>query len=76
MGRDQALLGNLDPVRTLRNGTPESVMAALAACHQQAGERYIVGAGCEVPRDTPLENVRALTEYARSPAGGHRSSGA
>ncbi len=65
MGPDQALLGNLDPVRALRNAAPESVMAALAACHQQAGERFLVGAGCEVPRDTPLENVRALAEYAR-----------
>ncbi|MBI3464911.1 MAG: uroporphyrinogen decarboxylase family protein [Planctomycetes bacterium] len=65
MGPDQVLLGNLDPVRTLRNATPESVTAALSACHQQAGERYIVGAGCEVPRDTPLENFRALTGYAQ-----------
>jgi MtaA/CmuA family methyltransferase len=69
MGPDQILLGNLDPVRTLRYGTPASVTAALAACHRQAGERYIVGAGCEVPRDTPLENVRALTEYARQNVG-------
>jgi uroporphyrinogen-III decarboxylase len=59
------VMGNLDPVRTLRNGASELVTAALAACHRQAGDRYIVGAGCEVPRDTPLENVRALAAYAR-----------
>lgn len=29
-----------------------------------AGARYIVGAGGEIPRDTPLENVRGLTQYA------------
>ena len=28
--------------------------------------RYIVGAGCEVPRDTPEANVRAMPDYARS----------
>jgi MtaA/CmuA family methyltransferase len=66
MGPNQALLGNIDPVRSLRNGTPESVAADIAACHRQAGARFIVGAGCEIPRDTPLENVRALTDYARS----------
>ena len=64
MGPDQVLLGNIDPVRSLRNGTPESVTADIAQCHRQAGNRYIVGAGCEVPRDTPLANVRAMTEYA------------
>ncbi len=66
MGPQQVLLGNIDPVRVLRNGTPETVTAAIAACHHQAGPRYIVSAGCEVPRDTPEANVRALTEYARA----------
>ncbi|HID21087.1 MAG TPA: hypothetical protein EYP14_01620 [Planctomycetaceae bacterium] len=62
----QVLLGNIAPVRVLRDGTPESVREAIAECHRQAGPRYIVGAGCEVPRETPPENLRALTEYARS----------
>jgi uroporphyrinogen-III decarboxylase len=66
MGPSQILLGNIDPVAVLRGSTPESVTAAIAQCHREAGDRYIVGAGCEVPRDTPLANVQALTEYARS----------
>lgn len=66
MGPTQVLLGNLDPVAVLRNGTAEGVSAAIAACHRQAGPRYIVGAGCEVVRDTPVENLRALTDYART----------
>ncbi len=64
MGPDQVLLGNIDPVRVLRDGTPESIREALAQCHRSAGERYIVGAGCEVPRGTPAENLRAMIEYA------------
>jgi MtaA/CmuA family methyltransferase len=69
MGPDQVLLGNLNPVKALRDSTPESIRAALADCHRQAGPRYIVGAGCEIPRDTPDANVMALREYAaRSPA--------
>jgi MtaA/CmuA family methyltransferase len=66
MGAEPVLLGNIDPVRMLRNGTPEAITAAIAQCHQEAGERYIIGAGCEVPRNTPAENLLALTEYARS----------
>jgi MtaA/CmuA family methyltransferase len=66
MGSSQVLLGNLDPVRAVRGGTPESIAAALAECHRAAGPRYIVGAGCEVPRDAPPENVRAFAAYARA----------
>jgi uroporphyrinogen-III decarboxylase len=52
-------------VRDLRDGTPASVYAAMAECHRQAGPRFIAGAGCEVPRDTPAANVHALVRYAR-----------
>jgi MtaA/CmuA family methyltransferase len=64
MGPEQVLLGNIDPVRALRDGTPESVYAAISECHAQAGARYIVSAGCETPRGTPAENMRAMARYA------------
>jgi MtaA/CmuA family methyltransferase len=66
MGPRQALCGNINPVVVLRNGTPQAITAALAQCHREAAGRYIVGAGCEVPRDTPLENLRAMCTFARS----------
>jgi len=66
VGAGTTLAGNIDPVEILRNGTPEEVTTAITECHRQAGSRYIVGAGCEVPRDTPEANVSALTTYARS----------
>jgi len=66
MGPQQVLLGNLDPVAALRNGAPQGITAAVAECHRQAGSRYIVGAGCEVVRDTAAENVLAMRDYARS----------
>jgi MtaA/CmuA family methyltransferase len=65
MGPEQVLLGNLHPVQVVRDGTPESIRAALAQCHREAGPHFIVGAGCEIPRGTPDANVRALTDYAR-----------
>ena len=65
MGPAQMLLGNIDPVRVLRDGNAQSVEDAIAECHRQAGRRYIVGAGCEIPRGTPYENVHAMTRYAQ-----------
>jgi MtaA/CmuA family methyltransferase len=66
MGPNQVLLGNLNPVQVLRNGTTQGVTDAIAACHREAGPRFIVGAGCEVPRDTPAANLRSLCAYAHS----------
>jgi MtaA/CmuA family methyltransferase len=64
MGAQQVLLGGIDPVRVLQNGTPQKVLEAVAECHRQAGPRYIAGAGCEVPPDTPPANLLALARYA------------
>jgi len=66
MGPNTILLGNLNPVTVLRNGDAAGVTAAIAECHHQSGPRFIVGAGCEVPRDTPPENLRALCAYAHT----------
>jgi MtaA/CmuA family methyltransferase len=66
VGPRTALLGNIDPVRVLRNGTAGETERALAACARDAGSPYIVGAGCEIPRGTPRENIEALTKFARA----------
>lgn len=64
MGPRQVLLGNVDPVRVMRNGTPEEVTREVVRCRQQAGERFIISAGCEIPRDTPEANLRAMLRCA------------
>jgi MtaA/CmuA family methyltransferase len=66
MGPETTLAGNIHPVNVLRDQSAEAVTAAIAACHAEAGHRYIVAAGCEVPRGTPESNVFALRDYARS----------
>lgn len=66
LGEDCVLLGNLNPVTVMRNGNPEVITRAITECHQQAGARFIVGAGCEIPRDTPVDNLRALCSYAHA----------
>ncbi|NUP99282.1 MAG: uroporphyrinogen decarboxylase family protein [Armatimonadetes bacterium] len=62
---ETALLGNIDPVSVLFQASPEVVAARLAECHAVCGTRFVVGAGCEVPKQTPHENLRALVDYAR-----------
>ncbi|MDR3692673.1 MAG: uroporphyrinogen decarboxylase family protein [Fimbriimonas sp.] len=62
------LLGNLDPVREVLNSDPESIESRLDECHRIAGDRYIVGAGCEIPAKTTDDNLLAFSRY------GHRLS--
>ncbi len=66
MPEPRVLLGNIDPVRVLRDGTPEQVEAALEECWRAAGPSYIAGPGCETPRGTPAENMEAMARFARS----------
>jgi len=65
IGPEPALLGNIDPVSVVRNGTPEAIVRGCAACADAVGPRHIVGAGCEIPPDTPHENLLALSTFAR-----------
>ena len=65
-GPKQIICGNINPVSVLRDRTPEEVYMAIEDCHKQAGEKFVVAAGCEVTRDTPIENIRTLFNYATS----------
>ncbi|GAB4255339.1 MAG: methylcobamide--CoM methyltransferase [Acidobacteriota bacterium] len=67
-GPDQVLLGNLNPVETVLAGPREKIAAELAACWEAAGPRYIVGAGCEIPRGTPAGHLEAMRDFARRTA--------
>lgn len=69
MGPQQVLAGNADPIKVVRNGTLEQVIAVLRQCHEDAGDKYILAAGCEIPRDAPLGNVTAFKDYARHTPG-------
>lgn len=54
--------GNLDPVADILNGTPESIRAKNKRCYAEAGNPFVVNAGCEIPSATPRENLKALCE--------------
>ena len=66
VGPALCVAGNVDPVRGIKDSTPGEVRAAFAESHEQAGENYVLAAGCEIPPDTPEENVKAMFEYAQS----------
>ena len=57
------LCGNYDPVAVVLQGTPETIRAHVNACCDLFPDgRYISAAGCEVPRNTPPENLMAVRE--------------
>jgi len=62
MGSDIVLAGNLDPVDDLLHGKPLEIRSKVAEIYRLIGNPMIVTAGCEIPRDTPHENLRALCE--------------
>lgn len=66
VGPGQALIGNLDPVRDVRNGSPESIQKSLETLQHTAGQAWIVAAGCEIVRDTPHENLHAMRMFAQT----------
>lgn len=66
IGKKVCLLGNLNPAGALLRGTPESVTAeAEAALAATRGTRFLLGSGCEVAPQTPLENMRAMVACGR-----------
>jgi len=68
MGPDQVIIGNVNPVQVVKEGNPALIRQEVARCHREAGSRFIVGAGCEIPRGTPPENLKALCAYAHETA--------
>jgi len=66
MGPRQVIAGNLNPLKNLRDGTPQTIVQALDAVQSQAGAPWIVAAGCEIVRDTPHKNVHALVNFAQT----------
>lgn len=67
LGPGTVILGNIDTVTLVRGGSPEDIKSALSACARDAGySAYIVGAGCEIPRDSPAANVLAMRDFAQS----------
>jgi MtaA/CmuA family methyltransferase len=59
LGGVASVNGNFDPVAVLLQGTPEEVARATRECLREGDARCMISAGCEVPVDTPHENLLA-----------------
>jgi uroporphyrinogen decarboxylase len=46
----------------LRKYTSERIQAAFRGIYEEVGNPYFVNAGCEIPAETPPENLRAVCE--------------
>ena len=62
-----SVLGMIDPAQVMRFGTPADVrrQARQMMSTMGPGGGFIMGPGCALPADTPLENVQTLMEFAR-----------
>ena len=57
--------GNLDPVSVFLQGTPDQVRQGVFANATTGGRRWISGGGCEIPDQTPAENLHAQSRALR-----------
>lgn len=65
LGKNQVFCGNIDPVGVIRNGNPELIEREVNKLLSQTRNKLILASGCEVPKDTPLENYMALYNASR-----------
>lgn len=71
IGPAKALIGNLDPTRTLLQGTPEDVYReSLRVIGEARGTdgRFILGSGCFVPLGTTAGNIREMVHASADAA--------
>jgi uroporphyrinogen decarboxylase len=64
IGDEVCLIGNLNPAGALMTGTPADVRREAERCIAEAASSsgFILGTGCFVAWDTPLENLQAMVQ--------------
>lgn len=68
LGDKMIIIGNVPPVDILRLGSIDDVINSVKSCIEKAGdskEGYIVCSGCDVPFETPIENLKAYVYAVR-----------
>lgn len=62
------LIGNVDPVRIMVNETPDGVKSAVNKLLDDMApyENFILSTGCDLPVETPLDNIQAFMEAGRA----------
>ncbi len=64
---DVLVMGNIDPVGVLRDGTPESVRKETLALLEKCAEypNFVISSGCDIPPKTPWDNMNAFFEAVK-----------
>ncbi len=71
MPSDVVVMGNIDPVGQLTEGTPEGVYAATRALLEQCSihQNFVISSGCDIPPRAKWENIdaffRAVEDFYR-----------
>lgn len=62
VGTRVALSCNIDPVKGILQGNPDSIRDYVRNSYRSVGNPFMVSAGCEIPPNTPTGNLVALCE--------------
>lgn len=64
VSKDVLVMGNLDPVHILKEGSPEfvSVQTLKLLKKTKVHSNFILSSGCDLPPHVPLENITAMFE--------------
>ena len=59
------VMGNIDPVSVIKDGTPEQIEKEVVALLEKCGKypNFVLSTGCDVPPEVPVENIAALYKY-------------
>lgn len=68
---DVVMIGNLDPVACVAQSTAEEVREASLQLLESMSKypNFIFSTGCDLPPETPLENIKAMIEACRQHSG-------
>ncbi|NJD04284.1 MAG: uroporphyrinogen decarboxylase [Ruminiclostridium sp.] len=58
--------GNFDPVKVLLQGSKDDVRNSVMECIEAGDNHTFISAGCEVPKFTPYQNLKAVTDTLAS----------
>ena len=65
---DVVVIGNLSPIGTMLTGSPAAVREEANALLEKMANypNFVLSTGCDLPPETPLENVEAFVETGRA----------
>lgn len=66
--QDCMVMGNIDPAGTIRQGTPELIWKETKELLERCGgyRNFVIASGCDIPPETPLENIQAFFDAVDS----------